>query len=205
MSVRAHVGLGSNVGDRLAILRSAIAAIDAIEDVVVVLASGIYETPPWGGVEQDPFYNAVVAVDADLTADELLAELQLIEVVHGRDRDAEQRWGPRTLDLDLLTYGNQVLVTDDLVVPHPRLRERAFVLVPLMEVWPGGTLPDGTRLTRAAMDLAGQDGTGLAGIDLVLRLTDGPGVGGIARPAGPRAPAAIPADEWHVEHRADTP
>lgn len=188
--VRAAVGLGTNVGDRLATLEAAIWSLDESDGIAVADVSGIYETAPWGGVDQAPFLNAVVLVDTTLSPHDLLADLQATEAVFGRDRSAEVRWGPRTLDLDVLLYGEQVVDTPDLVVPHPRLRERAFVLVPLSEVLPGASLPDGTRLASLLTALAPIDG-----IDLHVRLADQPGRQRIQRPAGPDGGTAWLADD----------
>ncbi len=183
--VRAAIGLGTNRGDRLATLEAAVWALDESDGISVVDVSGIYETLPWGGVDQDPFLNAVVLVDTSLSPAALLADLQATEAAFGRDRSHEVRWGPRTLDLDVLLYGDEEVHTPDLVVPHPRLAERAFVLVPLAEVLPGGTLPDGTRITRLLQALAP-----ISGIDLHLRLSEHPGRQRIARPPGPEGGAA---------------
>ena len=168
--VTAHLGLGSNVGDRLETLTSAVFALDESDGITVVGVSGVYETAPWGGVDQPPFLNMVVAVHTTLSPHALLDEVQATEAAYGRDRAAEQRWGPRTLDIDILLYGEVVLDEPDLTIPHPRLTERAFVLVPLMDVAPGLTLPDGTRLSRALAALSP-----IQGIDLAVRLSEVPG------------------------------
>lgn len=136
--MRAVVGLGSNVGDRLATLRSAAAAIASIADVRG--RSFVYETAPMGGVDQPDFLNAAVAIDYDGAPLALLDALQAIEAQHGRDRAKEQRWGPRTLDLDVLWIDGIVIAEPRLVVPHPRLHERAFALLPLHDVAPEATL-----------------------------------------------------------------
>lgn len=177
----AVIGMGTNVGDRLATLEAAIWTLHDTDGVEVADVSGIWETAPWGGVDQDAYLNAVVVVDTTLGPHDLLVDLQATEAAFGRDRDREVRWGPRTLDLDVLLYGDEVIDTPDLVVPHPRLEERAFVLVPLLEVLPGHTLPNGTRLTAALAALAPFDG-----IDLHIRLSDVPGRQPIPRPEGPR-------------------
>jgi 2-amino-4-hydroxy-6-hydroxymethyldihydropteridine diphosphokinase len=185
----AFVALGANLGDRLATVEAAVEAIDDLDEVAVDDVSGVYETLPVGGPEQDPYLNAVVRIDTDLAPHDLLGELQLIETAFGRNRSVEERWGPRTLDLDILLFGAEELDTPDLVVPHPRLRERAFALVPLMEVFPGGTLPDGTRLSQLVAALAPMEG-----IELYVRLErddQHP-----TRPEGPAGPGAIPADQW---------
>jgi 2-amino-4-hydroxy-6-hydroxymethyldihydropteridine diphosphokinase len=188
----AWIGMGSNVGDRLETLTSCLFVLDDTDGITVQDVSGVYETAPWGGREQEPFLNAVVRIDTDLDAHALLAELQATEAAFGRDRSREERWGPRTLDLDLLLFGDQVIDSPDLQVPHPRITERAFVLVPLLEIMPGGTLPDGTRLTRAVSALAP-----LEGIDLFVRLSDVPGTAHrVTRPAGPGGPGAIQARNW---------
>lgn len=189
MTTPAYLGLGSNVGDRLHQLTAAVYALDDIDGLAVEDTSGVYETAPWpppeeGGVEQEPFYNLVVKARTTLDPHELLAETQLVEAAFGRDRSREVRWGPRPLDIDLLVVGDEVVDTPDLVLPHPRLAERAFVLVPLLEVWPGGTLPDGHRLTSLLAALAPVEG-----IELVVRLEDVPSRR-IPRPEGPGAPPA---------------
>ena len=191
--VTAFLGLGANVGDRLETLTSCLFVLDESDGVAVEDVSGVYETAPWGVEDQDPFLNAVVRVRTTLSPRELLAECHLTEAAFGRDRDREQRWGPRTLDIDVLRYGDEVVDEPDLQVPHPRLGERAFVLVPLMEVFPGAEVPpDGTRLTRLVSRLAP-----IEGIDLFVRLSEVPGTGHrLERPEGPRGPGAITADQW---------
>jgi 2-amino-4-hydroxy-6-hydroxymethyldihydropteridine diphosphokinase len=184
------LGLGSNVGDRVETLTAAVYALDDIDGLVVQDVSGIYETAPWPppedprSVHQEPFHNLVVRAVTTLEPHALLVETQLVEAAFGRDRAREVRWGPRTLDIDLLLFGDRELDTPDLVVPHPRLAERAFVLVPLLEVMSGGSLPDGRRVTELLRALAP-----LEGIELVLRLDDVPGFR-IRRPEGPSAPPA---------------
>jgi 2-amino-4-hydroxy-6-hydroxymethyldihydropteridine diphosphokinase len=122
---------------------------DDIDGLHVDDVSGVYETPPWpppgepGAVDQDPYYNLAVKAWTSLDPHDLLTETQLIEAAFGRDRARETRWGPRSLDIDLLVVGDRQLDTPELTLPHPRIAERAFVLVPLLEVWPGGALPDG--------------------------------------------------------------
>lgn len=189
--VTAHLGLGSNLGDRLVTLESAIWSLDESDGIAVTDVSGIYETDAWGPIEQDAYLNAVVEVATTLSPRELLVEVQAIEQAFGRDRDREERWGPRPLDIDILLYGDEVVDEPDLVIPHPRIGERAFVLVPLMEVMPGGTLPDGTRLTRLVSALAP-----ITGIDLHVRMEDPPGRTRMKRPEGPRGPAARLAGDW---------
>ena len=128
--MRAFLGLGSNLGDRLGHLRR---AIESIPDVVAV--SPVYETDPMGGpVGQGAYLNAVVELGTDLAPRDLLALARRLEAEAGRVRT--ERFGPRTLDVDVLLVGDQVVDDDDLVVPHPRMWERGFVLVPLAELAP---------------------------------------------------------------------
>ena len=143
MTTRAAIGLGANLGDRERTLRSAGHAIGRRIGSVVA-SSSLWETAPIGGPEQGPYLNAVVVVDTELAARGVLEHLLDIERDHGRERG--HRWGPRTLDLDLLLFGDEVMEEPDLSVPHPRLTQRRFVLEPLLEVWPDAALPDGTPL-----------------------------------------------------------
>lgn len=130
--VEAFIALGSNVGDRAAHLRAAIEALTRIDSHLLV--SPFYETAPVGYLDQGPFLNGVVRIETGLDPAALLRALLAVEVEHGRVRDV--RNGPRTLDLDLILYGDLVFETPELVVPHPRLQERAFVLVPLCDLAP---------------------------------------------------------------------
>lgn len=140
-SNQAFVGLGCNLGDRLAKLSSALKALRAHPSINAVVCSSVYETVPMGPQDQPDYLNAVVSMQTELTACELLSELQRIEYEHGRVRDG-QRWGPRTLDLDLLLYANDIIETPDLSVPHPGIAERSFVLLPLAELAPDCIIPD---------------------------------------------------------------
>ena len=132
-SLTGYLGLGSNVGDRLANLR---AARDALGEhgVEVLAASSVYETAPVGGPAQDDYLNAVVAIDTDLVPRDLLAVAMDVEQREARVRTV--RWGPRTLDVDILLYGEEQVDGPDLEIPHPRMNERAFVLAPLHDVEP---------------------------------------------------------------------
>ena len=128
---RAFLGLGSNVGDREGFLREAVASL---EDVGLKAVSPVYETDPVGGPEQGAFLNLVVELDTELSARELLAVCRRLEAA--ADRLREVRWGPRTLDVDVLWIDGVTVDEDDLVVPHPRLWERRFVLAPLRDLAP---------------------------------------------------------------------
>jgi 2-amino-4-hydroxy-6-hydroxymethyldihydropteridine diphosphokinase len=133
-TTRAYLGLGSNLGDRLAYLQSAVDRLVAGPEVVVVAVSAVYETRPQGGPPQPDYLNAVVAVDTSRSPRQLLELAQELESAAGRVR--EERWGPRTLDVDVLMVDDQVVDEPDLVVPHPRLWERPFVVAPLADVDP---------------------------------------------------------------------
>jgi len=132
--VRAYVGLGSNLGEREAMIRLALDDLARLPQTVLVRASSLYDTEPVGEVDQPNFLNAVAQIDTELTARQLLWNLLLIEKRLGRVRT--QRYGPRTIDLDLLLYGNLIVEEPDLIVPHPELIRRSFVLVPLVELDP---------------------------------------------------------------------
>ncbi|MDX1449454.1 MAG: 2-amino-4-hydroxy-6-hydroxymethyldihydropteridine diphosphokinase [Acidimicrobiia bacterium] len=148
----AVIALGSNVGDRLSQLRSGVAGLRDLGEVVAV--SSLYETDPVGGPEQDRYLNAVAVVD---TALEPLALLDALHRIEGdSDRVREVRWGPRTLDLDIVAYGNLRTATPELEIPHPRAHERHFVLAPLVEVRPETVLADGSRADEAVGRVAGQ-------------------------------------------------
>lgn len=182
------LGLGANVGDALATLA---ATVDLLGDVLTITdVSSVYATPPWPGpddprhVPQDDYLNLVVRGTGGPGPEALLDATLELEALLGRDRDREVRWGPRPLDIDLLVHGDEVRATSRLTLPHPRLAERAFVLVPALEVWPGGTLPDGRRLADLLAALSP-----IEGIELVGRLPEAPTTR-LARPDGPVAPPA---------------
>lgn len=165
-SRRAALSLGSNQGDRLAMLQGAVDALASAEQVCVVGVSPVYETDPVGGPEQADYLNAVVLVDTDLDPRALLDLALEVEARHGRVR--EQRWGPRTLDVDLVAVVGEVVSTPDLVLPHPRAGERAFVLVPWAAADPEATL---TGAVRVADILPGLDTSGVRRrADLALRV-----------------------------------
>lgn len=145
--------MGSNLGDRRANLEQALQRLTE-SGVQVVRRSSWYETEPVGYAHQPPFLNLVAEVRTSLDPRALLRCAQQVEAALGRVRSV--RWGPRTVDVDLLLYGRRVIQEPDLVVPHPRLRERAFVLVPLCEVAPDLVLPDGTPVARLLPSVADQ-------------------------------------------------
>jgi len=158
----ALIALGSNLGDRLAHLRAGLAALAALPQTRITAVSGLYETAPVGGPDnQGAFLNAAVAVETALPAAQLLAALHAIEAT--RERERKVRWGPRTLDLDLLVHGDEVSDVAGLTLPHPRMHERRFVMVPVADVAPDLLHPVLGRAMTALLDeLPVEDG------DLVL-------------------------------------
>jgi 2-amino-4-hydroxy-6-hydroxymethyldihydropteridine diphosphokinase len=136
----AYIGLGANLGDREENLR---AAVGRLAELGPLRVSSFRETDPVGLTDQPRFVNAVAELETDLGASALLGRLLEIERELGRDRSREERWGARTIDLDLLLHGDDVIDEPGLTVPHPRLAERRFVLEPLHELAPGLVLPDG--------------------------------------------------------------
>ena len=132
----ALLALGGNVGDVRATLARAIAMLCERGDIRLLARSSDYLTPPWGVEDQPPFVNCCIAVATSLSPQALLGRTQAVERDFGRRRTQEQRWGPRTLDIDLIAYDDLSLATPELTLPHPRLFERAFVLVPLAEIAP---------------------------------------------------------------------
>lgn len=146
MAATAYIGLGSNLGDREGYLRRALRRLEEAGAGHVRRVSPVYETDPWGYADQGPFLNLVAEIETDLTPSALLAGAQAIERELGRERTL--RWGPRTIDLDILLYGDLIWDKPELTLPHPRLAERAFVLVPLADLDPGLVIP-GTAKTVA--------------------------------------------------------
>lgn len=146
----AYVGLGGNVGDSGRILCEAFEAIDGLDQTRLLARSSLYRTPAWGLQAQPDFLNAVAQVETVLSPGALLEALLEIERRFGRNRAEEVRWGPRTLDLDLLLYEQAVLTLPALTLPHPRLAERAFALAPLVEIAPQLIIP-GVGAARDAL------------------------------------------------------
>ena len=153
----ALIALGGNVGDVRTTLERAIAMLCDGTDVRLRARSSDYRTPPWGVRDQPPFINACIAVETGLSPTALLARALGVEKALGRDRESEQRWGPRRIDIDILAYDDIALDTPALQLPHPRLFERAFVLVPLAEIAPDRLI--GGRRVRDG--LAAVDATGI--------------------------------------------
>src|ERR1700759_2539442 len=132
----AVIALGGNVGDVRSTFNKAIGNICGMTQAALIARSSDYATPPWGDEDQAPFINACIEIDTALDPHALLFVLHKVEQKFGRDRTKERRWGPRTLDLDLIAYDDVSLDKVELTLPHPRLFERAFVLVPLAEIAP---------------------------------------------------------------------
>lgn len=155
----ACIGLGANLGDAVATLKSAVAALHTLADSRVVALSRLYRSAPVGPAGQPDYFNAALQLDTTLTPHALLSALQAIENEHGRVR--EVRWGARTLDLDLLLYGRDEIVSADLTIPHPELTARNFVVQPLLDIDAELRLPDGRLLASLP---AAQDAIGLMAI-----------------------------------------
>jgi 2-amino-4-hydroxy-6-hydroxymethyldihydropteridine diphosphokinase len=130
----ALIALGGNVGDVRDTIRNALAMLDEGPQVRMITRSRSYLTPPWGDTNQPPFVNCCAALETTLSPHELLARVHEVERAFGRDRTNERRWGPRTLDIDIIAYDDVTVNEADLTLPHPRLFERAFVLVPLADI-----------------------------------------------------------------------
>lgn len=152
---RAYLCLGGNVGDVAAALGEARRRLEA-GGLAIAAQSPLYRTPPWGPVPQPPYLNQVIAVDGAPSAQALLTLALDVERQLGRDRTREERFGPRTMDIDLLTFGEEVVREPDLELPHPRLLERAFALVPLLDIAPDIVI-GGVR-ARAALDQLDRSG-----------------------------------------------
>jgi len=177
----AFLGLGGNLGDRLSILQRAVDLLDADARTRVDAVSSVYETAPVGGPEQGDFLNLAVRVATRRSPVALLALANAVESALGRVR--VERWGPRAVDVDILLYGERVVRLPRLEIPHPRLLERAFALVPLVEVAPGQRLPDGRSLPAALAALAPIEGLTAVGTQVVAG-AGGAGTGR-ARAGGP--------------------
>jgi len=147
----AYVGLGSNLSGPASQLRDAFELLADIPRTRLIARSSLYRSAPFGGVEQPDFVNAAASLLTQLTARQLLDELQKIETQRGRERDAV-RWGPRVLDLDLLVHGDEQIEETELIVPHPGIAERNFVLLPLMEIAPELVIPGLGRIATVAVN-----------------------------------------------------
>ncbi len=158
MESNVFLALGSNLGDRENNLKRAVDNINGLKDTRVLDSSDIYETEPVGYANQGKFLNMVIKVETGLLPEELLCKLQEIEGLLKRSRGI--RWGPRTIDIDILLYGNTQIELPDLVIPHPRMFERAFVLIPLKDVYPCSGVYR-REIDRLAGECADRDGVSL--------------------------------------------
>ena len=149
---KSYLGLGSNIGDRLAHLRRAIGSLEATAGVQVTKLSSVFETEPVGVTDQEWFLNAAVEIRTNLSAEVLLERTQAIERELGRV--ATRHWGPRLIDLDILLYGKACVKTAALEIPHPEIQHRAFVMIPLLELDPHLALPDGTAISSCLTRLS---------------------------------------------------
>ncbi|MDD3852240.1 MAG: 2-amino-4-hydroxy-6-hydroxymethyldihydropteridine diphosphokinase [Syntrophomonadaceae bacterium] len=157
MRINVYIGLGSNMGCKRRNIETAIEYITKIPGVNLVKKSSLYETEPWGKTDQDKFLNQVIMIETDSGADELLDRLLETEIKMGRQRF--EKWGPRVIDLDILLYGNQVIRTERLRVPHPHMRERLFVLIPLQEIGTELRFPDdGVTIEEVLSRVLARDG-----------------------------------------------
>ncbi|WP_417670169.1 2-amino-4-hydroxy-6-hydroxymethyldihydropteridine diphosphokinase [Roseibium sp.] len=154
-SIVAALGLGSNMGDTRQNLTTAVEKLDACEGIRVLARSSDYRTPPWGPVPQDDYRNICLKIETTLSPRDLLTRCLEIEKELGRVRDI--RWGPRIIDIDVLIHGDNKVDEENLTVPHPRMGERAFVLVPLAEIWPNAPLGDGRTAIEALETCPDQD------------------------------------------------
>jgi len=141
---RVYLGLGGNIGDRRVALAAASIMLNEAEGLSVVAKSSLYATKPWGKTDQAEFYNAVLACDCLLSPRQLLNLCQSIEQQMGRER--KEHWGPRLIDIDILFFGKRQINEPDLLIPHPYIEQRAFVLIPLLELDPQLKLADGRFL-----------------------------------------------------------
>ncbi len=152
--VLAYVGLGGNVGESETTLRAALRRLDTLPDTRLVGASRLYRTPAWGRRDQPDFINAAAALETRLSPRALLETLLAVEQEFGRRRSCDDRWGPRTLDLDILLYGDRRIDEPGLHVPHPFLHERAFALAPLLDLSPDLEIPGRGRVRDALAGVA---------------------------------------------------
>ncbi len=147
---RIFIGLGGNIGDPRRAMASAVKALAGADDIDVVGISSLYRTPPWGKTDQPDFLNAVVEISCALSPRILLN--RCLEIEKGLKRERGERWGPRTIDMDIIAFGNRVVDEPDLHIPHPRLYERAFVLMPLAELAPDFTI-SGNQVSQLLAEL----------------------------------------------------
>lgn len=152
---RVYIALGSNLANPLHQVQSALNALAELPQTTLTATSSLYRTPPLGPQDQPDYLNAVVALDTDLSAENLLDHTQKIELEHGRVRK-DERWGPRTLDLDILLFGDEIISTERLTVPHYDMKNRQFMLYPLAEIAPELRFPSGESLQSVIAQLSAE-------------------------------------------------
>lgn len=152
---RVYIALGSNLANPLHQVQSALNALAELPQTKLIATSSLYRTPPLGPQDQPDYLNAVVALDTDLSAENLLDHTQKIELEHGRVRK-DERWGPRTLDLDILLFGDEIINTERLTVPHYDMKNRQFMLYPLAEIAPELRFPSGESLQSVMTQLGAE-------------------------------------------------
>lgn len=152
---RVYIALGSNLANPLHQVQSALNALAELPQTTLTATSSLYRTPPLGPQDQPDYLNAVVALDTDLSAENLLDHTQKIELEHGRVRK-DERWGPRTLDLDILLFGDEIISTERLTVPHYDMKNRQFMLYPLAEIAPELRFPSGESLQSVMTQLGAE-------------------------------------------------
>ena len=152
---RVYIALGSNLANPLHQVQSALNALAELPQTKLIATSSLYRTPPLGPQDQPDYLNAVVALDTDLSAENLLDHTQKIELEHGRVRK-DERWGPRTLDLDILLFGDEIINTERLTVPHYDMKNRQFMLYPLAEIAPELHFPSGESLQSVVAQLGAE-------------------------------------------------
>ncbi|MDN6650985.1 MAG: 2-amino-4-hydroxy-6-hydroxymethyldihydropteridine diphosphokinase [Enterobacterales bacterium] len=152
---RVYIALGSNLANPLHQVQSALNALAELPQTTLIATSSLYRTPPLGPQDQPDYLNAVVALDTDLSAENLLDHTQKIEQEHGRVRK-DERWGPRTLDLDILLFGDEIINTERLTVPHYDMKNRQFMLYPLAEIAPELHFPTGESLQSVMTQLGAE-------------------------------------------------
>ncbi|MDN6681302.1 MAG: 2-amino-4-hydroxy-6-hydroxymethyldihydropteridine diphosphokinase [Enterobacterales bacterium] len=152
---RVYIALGSNLANPLHQVQSALNALAELPQTKLIATSSLYRTPPLGPQDQPDYLNAVVALDTDLSAENLLDHTQKIELEHGRVRK-DERWGPRTLDLDILLFGDEIINTERLTVPHYDMKNRQFMLYPLAEIAPELRFPSGESLQSVIAQLSAE-------------------------------------------------
>ncbi|HDY8139173.1 TPA: 2-amino-4-hydroxy-6-hydroxymethyldihydropteridine diphosphokinase [Vibrio vulnificus] len=157
--ITAYIAIGSNLADPVSQAKNAIDALKTLPKSRLLVASQLYSSSPMGPQDQPDYINAVAAIETELTPLELLDCTQAIELEQGRVRK-EERWGPRTLDLDIILYGDEVIDSERLTIPHYGMKEREFVLYPLAEIAPNLTLPDGTELSQL-LTIVDKNGLGI--------------------------------------------